>query len=410
METSTLSRFITETVFTTKTIPAAVVSALSEKNGKPITREAFQDLISQDYTLLEKLQSVPEEYDKKSAQDVINMFVATSAINKVLQGVYHDVTNKKLVATDGMFLAFCDMIYEEKESLIIDKAGNIIEGTFPNYQAVIPNKCTFKTEINDIDFYAGYLKSVNNLSACIKLGNIYATLKGVLFRTDLLYTVFSAFAKIDAKSITMKHAIEDTSSTLAPVVFKSAGLTVVLLPAVKKGNYINLDNCKPSFALCPVRVGFSEVTGIPGHILEDYSPNMTEYRISQLRQDIKHHLIDVINGAFFCITKHDLQPNLKKVDRAFKAITNLYDSDTMELLRDIKRIATKTKTREKAINNLSAFLQFYAKLIAHYNKLYGHEQVTFLRAEEVKSVILNTMRENRISQDDISAIESINII
>ena len=410
MKTSIISRFITETAFTTKTIPAAVLTALSEKNGKSLTREVFQDLINQDYMLLEKLQSIPEEYGKKAAQDVVDMFVAESDPKKVLQGVYHDVLNKKLVATNGMFLAFCDMIDEEKESLIIDKAGNIIEGVFPNYQRVIPNKCTFKTEINDIDFYAGCLKSVNNLSACIKLGEVYTTLKGVLFRTDLLYTVFSAFVKIGAKNITMQHANEDTSSMLGPVVFESAGLTVVLMPAIKKGNYINLENCKPSFALCPVRVGFSEITGIPGHILEDYSPEMTSRRISQLRQDIKHHLIDVINGAFFCITKHDLQPNLKKVAKAFNSMTTLYDSDTMELLRDIKRIATKIKTREKAINNLSAFLKFYAKLIAHYNKLYGHEQVNFLTVEEIKSTILETMRENRISQDDISIIESINII
>ena len=180
------------------------------------------------------------------------------------------------------------------------------------------------------------------------------------------------------------------------------------MPAVKKGNYINLDNCKPSLALCPIRIGFSEITGIPGHVLEDYSPNMTEYRISQLRQDIKHRLIDVINGAFFCITKHELQPDVKKVDRAFKAITTLYDSETMELLRDIKRIVTKIKTREKAINKLSAFLQFYAKLISHYNKLYG--QVTFIKVEEIKSTIIKTMRENRVSQDDISIIENINII
>ena len=410
MKTSIISRFITETAFTTKTIPAAVLSALSEKNDKPITTEALQDIINQDYMLLEKMQSVPEKYGNKAAQDVVGMFVATSATNKALQGVYHDVTNKKLVATNGMFLAFCYMLVEEKESLIIDKAGNIIEGVFPNYQAVIPNKCTFATEINDIDFYAGYLKSVNTLSACIKLGEVYTTLKGVLFRTDLLYTVFSAFVKIGAKSITMKHAIEDTSSMLGPVIFESAGLTVVLMPAIKKGDYINLENCKPSFALHLIEVGFSKITGIPGHILEDYYPKMTEHRISTLRYDIKHHLIDVINGAFFCITKHDLQPDVKKVDRAFNFMTTLYDSDTMELLRDIKRIATKIKTREKAINNLSAFLKFYAKLIAHYNKLYGNEQVTFLMAEEIKSVIINTMIENHISQDDIAAIENINII
>ena len=406
METSIISRFITETVFTAKTIPAEVLAALSEKNGKPLTREVFKNLINQDYQLLEKLQSVPEKYDKKSAQDVIGMFTDDSGTRQVLKGVYHDVDNKKLVATNGMYLAYCDMINEEKESLIIDKSGNIIEGTFPNYQRVIPTKFTFTTEIKDIAFYAGYLKSVNNLSACIELGNIYAEFKGVLFRTDLLYTVFKAFVKIGAKTITMQHMTQD----LAPVIFESAGLTVVLMPAIKKGNYINLDNCKPSFALCPVRVGFSEITGIPGHVLEDYSPKMTEYRISTLRYDIKNHLIDVINGAFFCITKHDLQPDVKKITKAFKSMTTLYDSDTMELLRDIKRIVTKIKTREKAINNLSAFLHFYAKLIAHYNKLYGHEQVTFTMAEEIKSTILNTMRENHISQNDIAAIENINII
>ena len=410
METSTLSRFITETVFTTKTIPAAVLSALSEKNGKSLVTESFQDIINQNYTLLEKLQSVPEKYGKKSAQDVIGMFTDDSGTRPVLKGVYHDVANKKLVATNGKYLAYCDMIDEEKESLIIDKAGNIIEGIFPNYQTVIPTNFTFKTEINNIDFYTGYLKSVNNLAACAKLGEVYATLKGVLFRTDLLYTVFSAFVKIGAKNITMRHAIEDTSSMLAPVVFESAGLTVVLLPALKKGNYINLEKCKPSLALCPIKFGFSKITGIPGHVLEDYSPEMTSYRISELKYDIKHQLIDVINGAFFCITDSNKKPDTKKIDKAFRAMTTLYDSETMELLRGIKRIVTKIKTREEAINNLSAFLKFYAKLIAHYNKLYGHEQVTFLKAEEIKSTILKTMRENKVSPAEISIIKRINII
>ena len=408
METSIISRFITETVFTTKTMPWEVLAALSEKNGKPLTIEAFQDLINQDYQLLEKLQSVPEKYGTKSVQDVVGMFTDDSGTRKVLQGVYHDVTNKQLVATNGMFLAFCDMIDEEKESLIIDKAGNTIEGVFPNYQHVVPTEFTFKTEINNIDFYAGYLKSINNLSACIKLGNVYAEFKDVLFRTDLLYTVFSAFVKMGAKTITMQHAIEDTSSRIYPVVFESAGLTVVLMPAIKKGNYINLDNCKPSISLRQIEVGFSEITGVPGHVLEDYSPEMTSYRINELKYDIKHHLIDVINGAFFCITKHDLQPDVKKVAKAFNSMITLYDSGTMELLRDIKRIATKIKTREEAINNLSAFLKFYAKLIAHYNKLYG--QVTFLTVEEIKSTIIDTMIENKISQNDISVIENIDIV
>ena len=405
METSTLSRFITETVFTAKTIPAAVLSALSEKNGKSLTREVFQELINQDYKLLEKLQSVPEKYGNKETQDVIGMFTDDSGTRPVLKGIYHDVTNKKLVSTNGMYLAYCDMLEDEKESLIIDKAGNIIEGIFPNYQRVIPNKCTFKTEINDIDFYAGYLKSVNNLSAYIKLGNVYSELKGVLFRTDLLYTVFSAFVKIGAKNITIQRMTQD----LAPVVFESAGLTVVLMPAIKKGNYINLDNCKAPLALHSVKVGFSEIAGMPGHVLEDFSPEMTSRRISTLRNDIKHHLIVVINGAFFCITKCDLQPDIKKVAKAFKSMTTLYDSETMELLRDIKRIVTKINTREEAISSLSAFLKFYEKLIAHYNKLYGHEQVTFITVEEIKSTILETMRNNKVSQDDISVIESINI-
>ena len=93
METSTLSRFITETAFTTKTIPSAVLSALSEKNGKSLVTESFQDVINQNYTLLEKLQSVPEKYDKKSAQDVIGMFVDDSGTRPVLKGIYHDAVN-----------------------------------------------------------------------------------------------------------------------------------------------------------------------------------------------------------------------------------------------------------------------------------------------------------------------------
>lgn len=391
-------------------MPWEVLSALSDKNDKSIIWRTFRSLIEQDYTLLEKLQSVPEKYGKKSAQNVVGMFTETSATRLVLQGVYHDVANKTLVATNGKYLAYCDMLDDEKESLIIDEAGKIIEGVFPHYQEVIPTKFTFKTEINNVDFYAGYLKCVNNLSACTKLGEVYTTLKGVCFRTDLLYTVFSAFAKIGAKTITMKHAIRDTSTTLAPVRFEGSGLTVVLMPAHKKGDDFNLDNCKPSFALCPVRVGFAEIIGIPGHILEDYSPKMTDYRISDLKTDIKTHLIDAINGAFYCLIKSDLQPDVKKVAKAFKDMTTLYDTDTMELLRDIKRIVTKIKTRKEAINNLGAFLKMYAKLIARYNTLPGHEQVTFLTVEEIKSTILNTMIENKISPDDVSVIESIKII
>ena len=410
METSIISRFITETVFTAKTIPAEVLAALSEKNGRPLTIEVFQDLINQDYTLLEKLQSIPEEYGKKSAQNVIGMFTDDSGTRPVLKGVYHDAVNKKLVATNGCYLAYCDMLEDEKESLIIDKSGNIIEGTFPNFQRVIPTTFTVETEINDVAFYAGYLKSVNNLSACVKLGEVYAELKDVVFRTDLLYTTLAAFVKIGAKSITMRHAIEDVSSMRAPVVFESAGLTVVLMPAIRKGDYSNLDNCKPSFALHPVKIGFSEITGIPGHVLEDFSSEMTEYRINILKHNIKHHLIDVINGAFFCITDSEKNPDTKKVVKAFNSMITLYDSETMELLRDIKRIATKTKTREKAINNLSAFLKFYAKLIAHYNKLYGQEQVNFIKAEEIKSTILETMIKNEISQNDIAIIDNIDIV
>lgn len=269
METSIISRFITETVFTVKTIPAAVLSALSEKNGKSLTREAFKDVIDKDYNLLERLQSVPEEYGKKSVQDVVGMFTDDSGTRPVLKGVYHDADNKKLVATNGNYLAYCDMLNEEKESLIIDKAGNIIEGIFPNYQRVIPNGCMFKDEINDTDFYAGYLKSVNKLAACVKLGNVFAEFKGVLFRTDLLYTVFSAFVKIGAKNITMQRVIEKPSSRMAPVIFESAGLTVVLMPAIKRGNYINLEHCKPSLNLHLIKVGFSEITGISGHVLDD---------------------------------------------------------------------------------------------------------------------------------------------
>lgn len=415
MENAMLSQFITtrflvETVFDRKAMPWEVLSALSDKNDRTILWENFRSLIEQDYTLLEKLQAVPEKYDKKSAQNVVGMFTETSATRLVLQGVYHDVAKKTLVATNGKYLAFCDMLEDEKESLVIDEAGKIIEGVFPRYQEVIPTKFTFKTEINDVDFYAGYLKCVNNLSACVKLGEVYTMLKGVCFRTDLLYTVFSAFAKIGAKSIEMKHAIEDTSSMIAPVRFEGSGLTVVLMPAHVKGDEFNLDNCKPPFALCPVRVGFAEITCIPGHILEDYSPKMTDYRISDLKTDIKTHLIDVINGAFYCIIKSDLQPDIKKVAKAFKAMTTLYDTDTTELLRDIKRVVTKIKTRKESINNLSAFLRLYAKLIARYNTLPGSEQVTFLTVEEIKSTILKSMIENKISPDDIAVIESIKII
>lgn len=68
-----------------------------------------------------------------------------------LSGVYHDNDNKKLVTTNGMFLVYCDSenIEECFQNQIVSKDNRIIDGRFPNWQRVIPEKSDL-LEVPDI--------------------------------------------------------------------------------------------------------------------------------------------------------------------------------------------------------------------------------------------------------------------
>lgn len=59
-----------------------------------------------------------------------------------LKGVYYDKENNALVTTNGNYLVYtaCDNIPVEYENKIVNKDGVIIEGRFPNWQRVIPDK------------------------------------------------------------------------------------------------------------------------------------------------------------------------------------------------------------------------------------------------------------------------------
>ena len=68
-----------------------------------------------------------------------------------LSGVYHDNDNKKLVTTNGNFLIYCDSenIEECFQNQIVSKENRIIDGRFPNWQRVIPEKSDL-LEVPDI--------------------------------------------------------------------------------------------------------------------------------------------------------------------------------------------------------------------------------------------------------------------
>ena len=68
-----------------------------------------------------------------------------------LSGVYHDNDNKKLVTTNGIFLVYCDSgnIEECFQNQIVSKDNRIIDGMFPAWQRVIPEKSDL-LEVPDI--------------------------------------------------------------------------------------------------------------------------------------------------------------------------------------------------------------------------------------------------------------------
>ncbi len=68
-----------------------------------------------------------------------------------LSGVYHDNDNKKLVTTNGRFLVYCDSenIEECFQNQIVSKDNRIIDGRFPSWLRVIPEKSDL-LEVPDI--------------------------------------------------------------------------------------------------------------------------------------------------------------------------------------------------------------------------------------------------------------------
>ena len=81
--------------------------------------------------------------DRKAKKFIISDFIDTRLNGReFLKGVYYDKENKSVVTTNGNFLVYtaCDDIPAQYENKIVDKDGVIIEGRFPNWQRVIPDK------------------------------------------------------------------------------------------------------------------------------------------------------------------------------------------------------------------------------------------------------------------------------
>ena len=113
--------------------------------------------------------------DRKAKKFLIADFIDTRLGygREFLKGVYYDKDNKALVTTNGCFLVYtaCDDIPAQYENKIVDKDGVIIEGRFPNWQRVVPNKKDIEVVPNNNKFISDVINTNTNFNMTMAAAN-----------------------------------------------------------------------------------------------------------------------------------------------------------------------------------------------------------------------------------------------
>ncbi len=277
-------RFIASTVFNKRKIDDSAFASLGHMAGiygwrmrQVLSKYAKNNAEAISRSLLPCRVAI----GRKKAPDVLPDFTGEkNCYLPELRYVYHDMQNKKLVATNGYCLAYCDMPTTEAESGINSFLENVHNVTleasdyYPQWTNVVPHKYTQKLEIKNLAIYAGLCKSLINFSHCIKAENIPDTLIcGIRLDTVLLERVLKAFCKIGCTSVDMLYG-----GTREPVVFKTSksSLRIVLMPLKERNNF-DFDICARAKNLmpeitktyCDITCDSNIITGINSHPFND---------------------------------------------------------------------------------------------------------------------------------------------
>ena len=124
---------------------------LAESKTLPKKQFSKKDKIANDFDPNDNIDVKPIEKPiktNKSKVESIGATVSKDEMRPAMQGVFHDVENKRLVTTDGMKLITINDPSIKNAEIVDPKTGKVIDAKFPNYDAVIPKDNPLKRKVN----------------------------------------------------------------------------------------------------------------------------------------------------------------------------------------------------------------------------------------------------------------------
>lgn len=173
---------------------------LAESSNLPKKQFLKRDKIINDFDPNENIDVKPIEKaikQGKSKSESIGIAVSKDDLRPNFQGVFNDAVNKKLVATDANKLIVISDPSIKETKIIDPKTGDVIDGRFPDYDAVIPKDNPIKRKVNVKEFLA----QLNGLSETKKFfdtpiaGKIKIGEQEFAFNSELMRDVFQVMAE-----------------------------------------------------------------------------------------------------------------------------------------------------------------------------------------------------------------------
>jgi hypothetical protein len=204
---------------------------LAESLNLPKKQFLKKDKIINDFEPNENIDVKPVEKavkQGKSKSESIGIAISKDDLRPNMQGVFNDAVNKKLVATDAnKMIVISDPSI--KETKIIDpKTGNVIDGRFPDYNAVIPKDNPIKRKVNVKEFLA----QLNGLSETKKFfetpiaGKIKIGEQDFAFNSELMRDVFQVMAEQGVTEVELQLS----QPNRAIVIESNKGVMGIVMP------------------------------------------------------------------------------------------------------------------------------------------------------------------------------------
>lgn len=149
----------------------------------------------------------------------------TSETGNALNGLFHKGGHVISCNKHTMIIVRQDYP-KEKEGLIIDKSGNVIQGVYPDYQMFISIIASMETGSDRLlcDLIS---KAVANIRHS---DDLYLTVAGFTIKASILNDAVNVFKTLNEPFFV--YSDKDKSKTYVPVVLMSKNCTMFIMPSV----------------------------------------------------------------------------------------------------------------------------------------------------------------------------------